>query len=195
MRLGCRGLGALFSAIACDRVVMQGDIGAPASDAAGVTFVLDGKIVTLRNAPVDEIIRLRRDVLRPGLELSAAAYDEDRHSTTLHFGAFLQNREAIGCATVLLKGKPGDPQWQLRGMATHPDYIRRGVGSRLLAFAEESLAKATPGRLLFANAREVAVPFYEKQGWELSSDKFDVPGIGPHFQITKRPEAELPDRV
>jgi GNAT superfamily N-acetyltransferase len=79
----------------------------------------------------------------------------------------------------------GKPAWQLRGMATDPDFRGAGVGTRLLAHAEAALAKRSDFRQIWCNARSAAVGFYRKQGWTVVSDEFQIPGVGPHYKMTK----------
>ncbi len=40
--------------------------------------------------------------------------------------------------------------------------------------------------LVWCNARVVAVPFYAKQGWEIVSEVFDIPTVGPHRAMLRR---------
>ena len=42
---------------------------------------------------------------------------------------------------------------------------------------------------LWCNARLHAVGFYERQGWKVEGDEFDVPDIGPHFVMRWNPPA------
>jgi GNAT superfamily N-acetyltransferase len=60
--------------------------------------------------------------------------------------------------------RPGVPAIYLWGMAVAPDLQGQGAGRRLV---EEVLAQAgTAGaRLVWADARETAVGFYERCGW------------------------------
>jgi GNAT superfamily N-acetyltransferase len=80
----------------------------------------------------------------------------------------------------------GEPAWQLRGMATAPDVRGAGVGAALLAEAESVLRNRGPIRLLWCNARYVALGFYQKQGWTIASDEFVTPGVGIQRKMTRR---------
>ncbi|KAJ1637390.1 acyl-CoA N-acyltransferase [Pavlovales sp. CCMP2436] len=147
--------------------------------------------IAFRPASADEIISLRHEILRPGLPREDAVYAEDADPRTRHFGAFDDDGRPVCCATFLSNSRAGAPAWQLRGMATSESLVRRGLGSRLLACAEESLRNeptAQTALTLWANAREGAMPFYLKLGWRQEGELFDVPGVGPHFVLVK----ELP---
>ena len=139
----------------------------------------------VRRATLAEILPLRHAVLRPGRPLATAHFDGDDEPTTVHLAAVLDaSGEVVGCATLLPRPHEQQPGWQLRGMATRADLARRGVGSAMLAAAED-LVRAAGGTLLWCNARLAAVPFFASAGWRVVSDEFDVPGIGPHHVMTK----------
>ena len=37
----------------------------------------------------------------------------------------------------------------------------------------------------FLQAREIAIPFYQSQGWEIIDDPYEIVGIGPHRSMMK----------
>jgi len=140
--------------------------------------------VVVRAATLEEILELRRAVLIVGTHRSSAEYPEDRDADTLHVGAFV-NGDAVGCATFLRSEWEGRPAWQLRGMATAPEWRSMGIGGRVLAFGEERLWRTSEVRELWCNARLRAVPFYERHGWRAVTDAFDIAGVGPHRRMVK----------
>jgi GNAT superfamily N-acetyltransferase len=145
----------------------------------------DDTPLTLRLAALDEIIDLRHANLRQGLPRDTALFEGDELPTSRHVAAAIDGR-VVGCATVHLNQWQGQPAWQLRGMAVAPDLRGRGVGQALLAFLEASLrAGSPPVRQLWCNARTPAVGFYERQGWRVVSEVFEIPTAGPHVRMTK----------
>jgi len=140
--------------------------------------------IVFRQAPIDEIISLRGEVIIRGTNRDTPYFDGDRDEATRHFGAFAGTR-TVGCLSFMRKEWEGKPAWQLRGMATAPDYRGVGAGKILLRLAEEAVTKESGIRLLWCNARTGAVGFYEKQGWKIVSDEFTIPGVGPHFKMMK----------
>ncbi len=64
-------------------------------------------------------------------------------------------------------------------MATEPSLQRRGVGRALLTACIDHVTSQGGGEL-WANARLPAVDFYARAGFEVVSEQFDIPGIGPH---------------
>ena len=140
-----------------------------------------GADFTLRRATIGEILGLRRDELRPGLSLDDARFVGDDDQAARHFGAFLAaTGENIGCASLIPAPFEGRAAYQLRGMATRADLVRRGVGAALLTFAVDALR---PAPFLWCNARIAAVPFYRRMGWRVVSEVFDVPTVGPHLRM------------
>jgi predicted GNAT family N-acyltransferase len=141
----------------------------------------------IRTATLEEILPLREAVLIRGTG-RPSQFPNDTETTTVHFCANLGGA-IVCCATFLVSEWEGRPAYQLRGMATETSVRGRGIGARLLAFAEEYLMTHSRIRILWCNARSRAVPFYKKQGWDVVSDEFDVPNVGPHVKMRKR----LPD--
>ena len=145
---------------------------------------LAGRDVLLRPASLAEIVALRHAVLRPGLPPESAAFDGDEAPSTQHYGAF-DGGAAIGCLS-FMRSDRGGPAYQLRGMATAAAARGTGIGRALLHFADEALVAATGIRGLWCNARVESIGFYERVGWEVVSDVFDVPGVGPHRVMIRR---------
>jgi GNAT superfamily N-acetyltransferase len=77
--------------------------------------------------------------------------------------------------------RPGvEPAVRLQFMAVEPALQRRGVGSVILAEAIRRL-RATDAALLWAHARDNAIPFYERFGFAV------VEGSGDPVAPTGRP--------
>ena len=148
------------------------------------TVLVAGREVLLRPAALDEIIALRHAVLRPGLPLESAAFDGDEAPGTRHFGAFA-GRAAVGCLSFMRCDRDGEAH-QLRGMATAAAVRGTGIGRALFHFADETLVAETRIRGLWCNARVESIGFYERLGWDVVSDVFDVPGVGPHRVMVRR---------
>jgi GNAT superfamily N-acetyltransferase len=139
----------------------------------------------IRRASAEEIFDLRHAVLRHGLPRETAIFPGDDATTARHYAAIAGDR-IIGCATLHLNQWNGRPAWQLRGMATDPDFRGVGTGSALIDFFEaEILSDPTAPRQLWCNARVPAAGFYQKLGWQIESEVFDIPTAGPHVKMSK----------
>lgn len=140
---------------------------------------------TCRVADLAEIFDLRWRILRPGMAMGSAQFDADHEPTTLHVGAFDSAGRCIGCTSAMLAPWQDRPAYQLRGMATRPDWRSRGVGRTMLRFVEQHIRSHTHVRLLWCNARTEASAFYEKNHWHIASDVFHIPTVGPHYRMTR----------
>ena len=141
----------------------------------------------ISRALADDVIPLRHAVLRAGLPRHTAIFPGDDALTTRHFVARSEDGAIVGVATLHLNLWEGEVAWQLRGMAIEPSHQRSGIGDALLRAAEQSaLDEDSPTRLLWCNARTPAAGFYEKHGWRVMSEPFEVPTAGPHVKMLKR---------
>ena len=142
--------------------------------------------LVVRRAQPEEILALRRAVLRPGLPVAASTYDQDPDA--VHVGAW-DDDALVGCGSVFPEPWPGPPPepraWRLRGMAVAPDRQGQGVGRAVLRTLTEA-ATAAGAPLLWANARTTALGFYAALGWRIAGEEFVTPDTGlPHFPIVR----------
>ncbi len=106
--------------------------------------------------------------------------DIDFLPSTRHFGALDENGSLLACCTMVMEQRMIDQQYyplRLRAMASHPTVRGRGVGKQLLLEAIQRCG----GESVWCDAREKAVAFYEKCGWQVKSDVYQIPIIGPHY--------------
>lgn len=140
-------------------------------------------IVKIRKIPTSETYAVRQPVLRPGRPLSECIFEGDLAPDTIHLGAFF-DKDLIGVASFMKNQNPMffQPfQYQLRGMAVLPDLKGRGIGAALLNAGEAELQKLDTSVFLWFNARNYAIGFYEKFGYQTIGTEFDVPGVCPHI--------------
>jgi GNAT superfamily N-acetyltransferase len=147
-------------------------------------IMVGGVSVRIGLAKLADIIDLRHVVLREGLPRDAAIFEGDEAPTSRHFAAFADGK-CVGCATFHLNQWENKPAYQLRGMATAPEFRSGGIGTELLRLAEETLRSAGTIRQLWCNARTPALNFYKKQGWKAVGEEFFIPTAGPHFRMIK----------
>jgi GNAT superfamily N-acetyltransferase len=153
------------------------------------TFIMPSAIdhqkIVFRRADASEIIDLRHRVLRAGLPRVEAIFPGDEIPTNYHFAAFEASTgsPALCCATFHLNSWEDHPAWQLRGMATEPTWAGRGLGRGVMDLAVTTIRAASPVKFFWCNARLIAVPFYQKLGWQIASELFEIPTAGPHHQM------------
>lgn len=136
-----------------------------------------------------ETFNLRSRVLRPGLPTELSHFPGDEASTTIHLGIRDSETSEVICNGTLMQNIcPLFPEhttaYRLRGMATDPNYQGKGLGKILIAFAEEVLKKKQISFFWF-NARQSAFGFYEKCGYQMTGELFDIPTVGPHKVMYK----------
>ncbi len=141
--------------------------------------------IRLGRATIDQIVDLRHKILRQGLPRESAIFPGDDRADARHYAAFAEDGP-VCCLTLHASQWEGQPAWQLRGMATASDWQDQGIGNALMDWMEGELQKdPSTSRLLWCNARVPAKRFYEKRGWRVVSEQFDIPTAGPHVRMTK----------
>jgi GNAT superfamily N-acetyltransferase len=129
---------------------------------------------------------LRRQVLRPGQPWSSVAHDYDTWPDTFHVAAFGPRGEVAACASFHPDTAPhrpaaaADSTWRLRAMASLPEVRGQGYGAAALRYGIAEVRRRG-GTLLWCNARSGAVGFYERLGFSIVGDEFDIAPIGPHY--------------
>ena len=139
--------------------------------------------VEVRVVPVEAVVDLRHRVLRAGMPRESAVFPGDELETSRHFAA-MEGERVVGCLTLHLSECEGRAAYKLRGMATDERVRGTGVG-KLLLEAAEGFVRRTKIRQLWCNARVPAVGFYEKAGWCVVSEEFEIPTAGPHVRMVK----------
>ena len=135
--------------------------------------------------PVAATYGLRRKVLRDGRPDADVAFPQDDRPGAFHLGAFSDGR-LVGVGSFSPEEtalRPGRRAVRLRAMAIDPDHQGRGVGRLLL---EEGVARlrAEGAEVLWAHARDTALPFYRRFGMEVVGEGFVVPELGiPHHVV------------
>lgn len=127
----------------------------------------------------DQEIELRLELLRTPLGLTFSAADLQAEAHELHFGIVDQQR-LIACAVVVPQSETNG---KLRQMVVRNAFQRSGVGTELIRQIERVLA-ARGFRSIELNARDIAIGFYERLGYEKVGDEFIEVSI-PHWKMTK----------
>ena len=134
-----------------------------------------------------ETFSVRHPVLRAGKPIESCHFDGDDLASTKHFGIFIDNT-LVGVTSLFMQHHSffnHEIQMQMRGMAVLNSHQKQGFGEKLLASCENYLRNEKIS-LLWFNARAKAVPFYEKLGYQIMGNSFEIGDIGPHFVMYKQ---------
>jgi ribosomal protein S18 acetylase RimI-like enzyme len=133
-----------------------------------------------------ETIIVRHPVLRHGKPIESCRFEGDDLPTTAHFGLFYEDElsaviSVFKAQNILFTEKK---QFQIRGMAVLEQHQKKGLGETLLKYCENQI-KNESGEIIWFNARETAVGFYEKSGYHKIGNSFEIIDIGIHYVLFK----------
>ncbi|MFD1294414.1 GNAT family N-acetyltransferase [Lutibacter holmesii] len=141
-------------------------------------------MINIKKISAEDTYAIRLEVLRENIPLPYK-FNGDFDENTFHLGAFSNNKLiAVSSFMSMSKTEFKGLQYQLRGMATLQSFHGKGAGKLMVKKAVE-LLKANSIDVLWCNAREVAVPFYLKQGFTVVGELFDIEFVGPHYVMKK----------
>lgn len=148
---------------------------------------MNTKPVKIKQIHYKETYPIRQIVLRPNRPLETCFFQGDEWKTTFHFGLFFEEK-LVGIISLFKNDNPlfdeEENQYQIRGMAVL-DYFRKyGLGKKLVEYSEDYL-KQNNISIIWFNARESAVGFYQKSGYEIIGNAFDIPDVGVHYVMYK----------
>ncbi|MPQ99460.1 GNAT family N-acetyltransferase [Modestobacter sp. I12A-02628] len=146
-------------------------------------------LITVEQVDAAATYPLRAQELRQGRPVEI---DEDDAPYTLHLAARLDGGEVVGVVRFHPRDCPWretEGTWQLRGMATDPRVRGLGAGRALVAEGLTRVA-ARGGQLVWCDAREAAVGFYRKLGFQVVTEPYDLRPVGTHRGMV----VELPIR-
>ena len=142
-------------------------------------------MLSIKTTEASAILKVRLDILRKGMTLDDCHFSGDNDPESIHFAAFDRDT-IIGCCTLTVNPQPiiEGSYYQLRGMAVLEDYQGSGIGQKLLQAAESKLILQGK-KVLWFNARTSAVGFYQKYGYQVLGNEFEIEGVGPHYKMYK----------
>lgn len=138
--------------------------------------------------PLEAVFGLRHAVLRAGLPAEAAGYPQDGRPGTFHLAAYDGEGTVVGCVTFFpdpWRGGPGAAAHRFRGMGTAPEVRGQGYGAALLK-AGVAEAAARGAEIVWCNGRTSARGFYERAGFTVTGEEFQLAPSGPHYVFVLR---------
>lgn len=134
-----------------------------------------------------ETYPVRHEILRKGKPIESCQFSGDDDKSTTHFGFFLEDK-LIGIISIFREKNTffsESNQFQIRGMAVLEEFQGKGFGAELVKEAENHCINLSAD-LIWFNAREKAVLFYEKLNYKIIGDSFLIPEVGIHFVMFKK---------
>ncbi|MDF1809001.1 MAG: GNAT family N-acetyltransferase [Phycisphaerales bacterium] len=132
---------------------------------------------------------VRQKVLRPHQEAHVLVYPGDDEKNTFHLGAMIDG-EIHAILSMYRESAPYSETdsvgWRIRGMASIPQARGSGLGRKLVEVARDRVWE-TDRDVIWCNARESAFGFYEKLGFNIVGNIFEIEGIGPHAVMALEP--------
>lgn len=132
------------------------------------------------NSPAyQQMVALRMEVLRKPLGLTFTPEQLAAESNDIFIAAF-DDQEMVGCCVL---SHYHEDTMQLRQMAVKEGRQTKGVGREILVFAEQVALEKGYG-ILMMHARNVAIGFYKKCGYETRGEEF-IEVTVPHYHMEK----------
>ena len=136
---------------------------------------------TIKQVSLTDVLPIRHTVLWPNDTIESCIVEGD--DSALHFSTSI-NREHVCVASIYQDGKQ---RFRLRKFATLEEHQGKGIGTNILTFIIQELGKQGATEL-WCDARDTALPFYQRFGFERRGDRFNKRGIfyyKMHCDITK----------
>jgi GNAT superfamily N-acetyltransferase len=132
-----------------------------------------------------ETYAVRWPVLRQGKPVESCHFDGDDLTSTVHFGLYDDSGLAAVASVFTARHQyfQQEKQAQLRGMAVLDKHRQKGYGLALLEHAERYVSGHAD--IMWFNAREVAVGFYTKSGYQTKGELFIISDVGVHYVMYK----------
>jgi len=134
----------------------------------------------IKQIKAEETYPLRLSVLKT-CEAYIYQYQDDFNQTTQHFGAFISD-ELVGIVSLMQSDNPlfKEKQMQLRGMAVATNQHGKAIGAKLVLHVKK-ICEQQEFDVLWCNAREKVIKFYQKQDFKTIGRSFYIKHVGVHY--------------
>jgi N-acetylglutamate synthase-like GNAT family acetyltransferase len=129
----------------------------------------------------DETVKLRYNILREPLGLDFTEEQLAAEYSDFHLAAYDDAWILRGCLVLTPKD---EKVLKMRQVAVDGAVQSKGIGS-LMVKASEVFARAKGFEVMELNARDTAVVFYQKLGYNTEGGMFEEVSI-PHFKMVKK---------
>ncbi|HAP69348.1 MAG TPA: hypothetical protein DCR04_06415 [Flavobacteriales bacterium] len=149
---------------------------------------LDGDDLAIHSwiADNEKVAAVGRAHLIPA-DADGSAFDQKAKSACPAFGPLSADYEPIADDSGLEIPTDGlRPAVQVRAMGTLDEYQGQGLASKVLTSLEKESVNLWEAKTGWLQARIIAIPFYEANGWCCFGPEYDVPNVGAHVSMWKK---------
>ena len=132
----------------------------------------------------NDFLILRRDVMRPGMDLSNVMYSGDNHPSAIHLGVE-DNGKVIACVSAFEEINPDLPQqkqYRIRALCVDENYRMQGIARMLFNKMIEEV-KIKNAQAAWFTARVHLVKFYNSLGFKEYGEEFLIPNSCMHIKM------------
>ena len=133
-----------------------------------------------------ELLTLRRDVMRPGMDFSDVTYDKDNHPSAIHLG-IKRDGKIIACVSAYEEINPDLPQkvqYRIRALCVDENYRLQGIARHLFNKIIEEVCQKGAQAIWFT-ARVHLTKFYNSFGFIEYGEQFLIPNSCMHIKMYK----------
>ena len=133
-------------------------------------------------AQFEKYYRLRYETLRKPWNQPEGSERATDDETAVHAMLVTDNGEAVGVCRMHLQTAQ---EAQLRFMGIHENYQGKGLGKLLIDYLEDK-ARSMGAEIMILQAREKAVSFYERNGYNVTEKTHLLFGSIQHYKMEKQ---------
>lgn len=130
---------------------------------------------------LEKYYELRFEILRKPWKQPKSSTKDEWENISIHVLMLDEKQEAVAVGRLQLNnGEEG----QIRSMAVRNHLQGKGLGSEIVKFIEQK-ANEKELKYIVLDARENAVKFYEKHGYQVVGESYLLFGVIKHFKMKK----------
>jgi len=132
-------------------------------------------------AAFSDYYQLRWEVLRKDWNRAKGSEKDQENENGIHAMIVDKNEQPIAVCRLQ---KPNETTGQIRSMAVKAENRKKGFGAIIISYLE-GLAKADGLTTIVLDARENAIPFYERMGYKVVSKSYLLFDVIQHYRMEK----------
>jgi ribosomal protein S18 acetylase RimI-like enzyme len=124
---------------------------------------------------------LRWRILRKPWNQPKGSEKDELEDKSIHLMVCNEDRIPIGIGRAHFNS---DEEAQIRYMAVEEEWQGKGIGKMILSYLEGKI-KGKGAKSIVLNARDIAIKFYEKNGYEIVKEAHTLFDVIPHYKMRK----------